>query len=292
MPHLPRDIAQIIIDYAGESWDLLPWIELRDEIWDSLASNPRAIEILLANQDKISAVYFVDNPAAEDIIRTFIRVTSSKLPWANTLIEQKLKDFDLRCDHLCSNPAFAQNIAELARINHEHVDWGRLSENPNPIAIRTLQYREECVRQHEIRNRHIFSSNPEMRAMQLNPTVRQSICRLRFSKNLSAPIEMLREFLPDCSWHYLSMNPAARPILLENPDKIDPESVCANPAMMDLILDGRPISWAYLSGNPAAIAHLEANKDKIVWAEIGGNIAIFRPRVDPAALLDLLTADL
>jgi hypothetical protein len=288
MKYLSRDVARIIIGYAGESWDLLPWIGSSFRLWDSLSHNPRAIEMLMENQDHILIRYFVRNPASEHIVRNYLRAMEMKIPYAMTYLESRIQDYEIDIESLYSNPAFAEDILNAANAGKISINWGRFSLNPNPIAVNACIAREREVRRDEMRRGFVFPTDPYARLLYFK--ARNAIDRESFCGNPEAPIEMIREFLHDLGvlgLYRLSKNPSARPILLENLDKIDEKGIFENPAMMDVILDGRKINWEFLSKNPAAIDYLKANRDKVDWSTIGANIAIFQPRVDSGTLLSL-----
>ena len=79
-------------------------------------------------------------------------------------------------------------------------------------------------------------------------------------------------------WDFLSKNPSAIELLLENPKKIDWMWLSSNssPQAIDL-LKAKPekINWSWISANPSAIDLLKANPEKINWKRLSANENIF-----------------
>jgi hypothetical protein len=65
-------------------------------------------------------------------------------------------------------------------------------------------------------------------------------------------------------------------LLKANPEKINWNCLCTNPAAIHLLeANIEKINWYELSKNPAAIHLLEANIEKVNWYELSKNPAIF-----------------
>jgi hypothetical protein len=78
---------------------------------------------------------------------------------------------------------------------------------------------------------------------------------------------------------YLSYNPSAIKLILNNQDKIDWVQLSRNPNPLVIKLleeNYEKINWYYLSLNPNAIKILENNQDKIDWYFFSINPAIFQ----------------
>ena len=78
------------------------------------------------------------------------------------------------------------------------------------------------------------------------------------------------------NWRYLSSNPNAIHLLLDNKDKIDWCWLSKNPNAIHILAENKDkINWKYLSGNPNAIKLLTENKDNINWYWLSKNPSIF-----------------
>ncbi len=77
-------------------------------------------------------------------------------------------------------------------------------------------------------------------------------------------------------WDYLSLNPNAIKLLIENKDKINWDYLSENPNAIELLKENQnKIDWFNLSRNPNAIKLLKENQDKIDWWAFSQNPNIF-----------------
>ena len=93
-------------------WKIRDWIPLEKLDWHFLSNNPYAIDILIANPDKIknwASLSF--NPNAID----FLESNSDKINW----------------HYFSANP----NAIKLLKANPNKIDWYCLSLNPNAMEI-------------------------------------------------------------------------------------------------------------------------------------------------------------
>jgi hypothetical protein len=235
---------------------------------------------------------FLHNPAAEPVLRTFLRVKDSGIQWVDTYIEDRLRQINLSLYDISNNPAFAKDLcAAVTKNSRGGVNWSSFSGNSHPLVVKTTIDHYNNAIAEEKRKGFVVSTDHTLRQMHILYG-RNSLHWWHFSGNEYAPLDMLRENIADCSEVFLSSNPSAVPLLKEFPHMIAWEQLSENPAAMNMILaNPDKMSWRYLSRNPhpIAIAMLEANQDKINWKHIGLNPGIFRPRIDPEDLMRVLT---
>lgn len=174
------------------------------------------------------------NLLPEDILK---HITQKSL---KSLFEYKLEDGipenKLDVSALCENP----NALYYLITNRKHIDYFRLSSNPNPIAIKLLK--EE---------------------LNVNPKIDINWDSLSTNKSPEA-IELLNANRDKINWELLSgnTNPKAIKLLVEEYEKYPNSS---------------KYSWTALCGNPKAIEILKEeyknypNSDKLVWSALCGN---------------------
>jgi len=293
LTQLPDNILDKIV---GKYKELFPvkyvlrrWIPLNELAWNSLSrnTNPKAVELLKENMDKIYWDLLSANPAAIELLREKIDdekdideddlidlESEDKISWrflsanpnAIQLLEENYENIDWKM--LSENPNAIKLLKEnpkkiywrslsanknpeaieLLKKNVENIDWKVLSANPNTKAIELLKLHEDRI------DWKVLSANPNTKAIELLKSKTNKIDWVALSKNTNPmAIELLKENEDKIHWIYLSENPNAIDLLMANPKKIDWGGLSrnTNPKVIDL-LEEKPhkIKWVYLSSNP------------------------------------------
>ena len=200
---------------VSENPDMVPFLKkYPDKIhWRSLCENrsPEAIALLEENVDKICWRRLADNPSA--------------IPILEKHLDMLLLDDDASgiVRFLCMNPnpdviPLIEKILEQAP---EKIDWAYLARNPNAMPIIKKNLDKIFDNQYTFQNFLRDNTHPE--AIRI--------------------IEQNLDKIDDVSWHCLSHNSSAIPILEKNLDKY--------------------ISWHTLIQYPNALHLIEKNLDKI-----------------------------
>ena len=220
--------------------------------WAQLSSNPAASDILLKNKGKINWQYF----------------SSNTHPLAIKVLE---KNYDkINWFQLSANPA----AIEILKNNRNKINWIRLSENK--AAIMFL----ECNK-HRINYSRLSKNTAALKLLQehlldcSNGVTTNKIDYDFISMNTNPEIlELLDTDSIETEWGYLSMNPAAIPMLLERPGKINYYSLSMNtsPIAIELLKENlEDVNWEWLSANPAATDILKQNPDEIDYYGLSEN---------------------
>lgn len=123
-----------MIANKNSKYILRSWVPIDKLDWDSLSSNPYAIQLLEANQDKINWNKLSKIPEAIDILKANTHRDLdwdylSSQPWAIELLEVNTNKINWKV--LSSNPA-AIHILEA---NQDKIDWATLRDNPSAIQL-------------------------------------------------------------------------------------------------------------------------------------------------------------
>jgi methionine-rich copper-binding protein CopC len=290
---LPEDILEKIVEKYKKTFKtkyvLKDWVlELDDEDygvylddidWESLSSNPNAIDLLQKYSYKINWSWLSGNtnPRAIEMLKTHSHSIDWRVLSANPAAIDMLKSKIEKESKM--------NERQLEKLK-DKIDWDMLSQNPNPEAIKILKANPDNI------NLDFLSANPSAidilkanvddiswyelsantnpEAIELLKTKFYKINWELLSAN-PAGIDLLKTYPGNIKWNYLSQNPNAIKMLKK---KIDEENKMSEYKLEDLE-DFQKISWEMLSSNPNAIDLLEANKNKTRLRWLSENPAIF-----------------
>jgi len=276
---LPDDILEKIVEkyktlFSRVKYKLKDWVlELDDDDtdvylddidWESLSSNPNAIDLLQKYSYKINWSWLSGNtnPRAIEMLKTHSHLIDWRVLSANPAAIDMLKNK--------IEQESKMNERQLEKLK-DKIDWDMLSQNPNPEAIKILKANPDNI------NLDFLSANPA--AIDILKANTDDICWYELSANTNPEaIELLKTKFYKINWELLSANPAGIDLLKANPNKISWSDLSKNPhpyAIELLKKNPENIDWENLSANPAAIDLLEANKDKTRLRWLSENPAIF-----------------
>ena len=290
---LPEDILEKIVEKYKKTFKtkyvLKDWVlELDDEDygvylddidWESLSSNPNAIDLLQKYSHKINWSWLSGNtnPRAIEMLKTHSHLIDWRVLSANPAAIDMLKSKIEKESKM--------NERQLEKLK-DKIDWDMLSQNPNPEAIKILKANPDNINLDflsanpaaiDILQANVddiswyeLSANTNPEAIELLKTKFYKINWELLSAN-PAGIDLLKDYPGNIKWNYLSQNPNAIKMLKK---KIDEENKMSEYKLEDLE-DFQKISWEMLSSNPAAIDLLEANKNKTRLRWLSENPAIF-----------------
>jgi len=286
-------------------WTLCSWIDVNKLNWYYLCKNPRAIQLLVENPDKIDFSALAYNPNVNEILQELINknfcfnlhkdalkiisLKSDNIKFLNSIIDQ------LDWSQLSLNP----NAIKILNENRDKIDWSHLSLNPNAIeileenknkinwvylslnrnAIKLLEENLEKI------NWFFLSKNPN--AIKILDKNRDKIVWSWFCLNTNpATIKIIEENRDKIEWFLLLQNPNAINIIKEemitNPDNIDLYQLSRNPNCLNLLFEShREINIHFLcyNTNPEVSSILEKNKHKLKkvdWYHLSENPVIFK----------------
>ena len=290
---LPEDILEKIVEKYKKTFKtkyvLKDWVlELDDDDtdvylddidWESLSSNPNAIDLLQKYSYKINWSWLSGNtnPRAIEMLKTHSHLIDWRVLSANPAAIDMLKNKIEKESKM--------NERQLEKLK-DKIDWDMLSQNPNPEAIKILKANPDNI------NLDFLSANPA--AIDILKANTDDISWYELSANTNpeaiellktkfykinwellsanpAGIDLLKTYPGNIKWNYLSQNPNAIKMLKK---KIDEENKMSEYKLEDLE-DFQKISWEMLSSNPNAIDLLEANKNKTRLRWLSENPAIF-----------------
>jgi hypothetical protein len=290
---LPEDILEKIVEKYKKTFKtkyvLKDWVlELDDEDygvylddidWESLSSNPNAIDLLQKYSYKINWSWLSGNtnPRAIEMLKTHSHLIDWRVLSANPAAIDMLKNK--------IEQESKMNERQLEKLK-DKIDWDMLSQNPNPEAIKILKANPDNINLDflsanpaaiDILKANVddiswyeLSANTNPEAIELLKTKFYKINWELLSAN-PAGIDLLKTYPGNIKWNYLSQNPNAIKMLKK---KIDEENKMSEYKLEDLE-DFQKISWEMLSSNPNAIDLLEANKNKTRLRWLSENPAIF-----------------
>ena len=299
--NLPKEIRSTILDKFVEilptKYVLLDWIDENDLNWESLSSNPNAIDLLEENKDKINWTELSANPNAIDLIKKKIEYenTLTTFEYNNLYFLQKID-----WNKLSSNT----NAIEILKNNLDKICWINLSKNPNAIdLIRDRIKYEKTLSVEDFSHKlnwESLSNNPnaidllldnkdkiDWYGLSSNPNAIDLLKeRIKYEKSLTKAEYNKLEFNKQINWFLLSANPNAIEILNNNKDKINWTYLSSNSNTALLKKNIKNINWTYLSSNPNAIELLKEQiiyektlkkkqynnlKNKIDWEKLSSN---------------------
>jgi hypothetical protein len=242
--------------------------------WAALSRNPEAIKILKANRDEIlwGILSFNTNPEAMKLIEEEIKVNPMHINFeglaanetsaAIKLIEDNL--FNKKSNYNTNWYRFWQILSrnskaiKLLKANRGLIDWCELCGNQSTEAIKLLE--EEMIKNPDIVNWNILSSNPNKKAFAILEANPNKINYRRLSSNSNPKAIKLLDKRMEIQNDRLSKD-----------DKIDWTEISKNPGAIDLIKK-RIIYEENLSQN--IYTRLNEN-DKLRWSELSINPCIF-----------------
>lgn len=191
-------------------------------IWNDLAVNPSAIDIIEENIKKMNWLLLSKNPAAIKLLKE----NPSKIDYYNLGYNTSPEAFSLLP---FDNPSF--------------INWHAFNENTLPEAIDFLKKHPYKIIW------SILSKNPA--AIEILESNLDKVDWDILSLNPAA-IHLLEANQNKIFWTNLSANPAAIHLLEANPDKINWKYLSANPKAIHLLKENQDkIDWNYFSENPA-----------------------------------------
>jgi hypothetical protein len=260
--------------------------------WSQLSANPEALDILLANEDKIDFDELSTNLSTRAIKYLSLPDNRDNISWAD----------------LSRNPSRdALKLLSLPE-NYKNIVWGELSGNTNRNAIQLLKRKweeEKILMEDDIEEYIRLKENDGV-------IVWSKVCgnhsaidllRIKIAEEKNISMDEYFQFMDSeeinwrIDWSILSGNKGVIRLLrkkiaeekklsedeydrLEEYEKIDWSVLCGNisPEAIDLLrtrlqTNPRDIDWEVLSGslNPRAIELLDANQDKIFWGAFSSN---------------------
>lgn len=231
----------------------------RKIVWQCLARNQNAIELIENHVDKVFWCALSANPKAIHILekhkyRINFHYLCSNINGMNLLLEAietsryKLGRYDWMS--LCDNPNAIPLLKKLTNnftCNTENVRWPRLSLNPNAIEIIVENF--DKIEWWSLSQNLNLCKFMEM----LNPSQKEiAICKL--------------------DWYDVSMNPNAIELLVQNFDKVCWQTISCNVNIMKFFSLLEPnqkeiaiesFNWSFVSRNPNAVPLLEQFPSKI-----------------------------
>jgi len=159
--------------------------------------SPAAISILEKNVDRINWYILSSNPAAMGLLL-------------------KYKQF-IVFSRLSLNPAPEARV--LLKQNHQKIDWEALCKNPSPAAFELLLQHKEKLNWSSYVVRDRLSANPAAIDYLLE---HEHFISSAIAYNTSPKaIKWLRNHPGRINWLLLSSNPAAMPLIMKEPHKIN-----------------------------------------------------------------------
>lgn len=236
------------IQYNKHKHMLRHWIDETKLYNGALSGNPKAVSYLEKHPERIVWRKLSKNPNAIPLLKK----NPEKIAW----------------EWLSCNPS--PDAIPLLEENPEKIDWHFLSKNPTAIPI--IEKNLDKVKW------EMLCTNPNAIPLLKKHPEKVVISYLCGNPNPDV-IPFLHKFEKimkkmDSTWWGLSKNPHAVNLLKANPERINWNSLSANPNP-DVIplLEQNPekINWIELTKNPGAIPFLKKNMDKIKWTWISGN---------------------
>ena len=248
--------------------------------WAALSRNPKAIKILKANHDKIlwGILSFNTNPEAMKLIEEEIKVNPMRINFeglaanetsaAMKLIEDNLFNknsiYNTNSNYNTNWYRFWQILSrnskaiKILKANRGLIDWCELCHNQSTEAIKLLE--EEMIKNPDIINWNILSSNPNQKAFAILEANPNKINYRRLSSNSNPKaIEILEKRME-----------IQNDRLSKDDNKIDWTEISKNPGAIELIKK-RVIYEENLPDN----IYTRLN-DKLRWSELSINPCIFK----------------
>ena len=248
--------------------------------WAALSRNPKAIKILKANHDKIlwGILSFNTNPEAMKLIEEEIKVNPMRINFeglaanetsaAIKLIEDNLFNknsiYNTNSNYNINWYRFWQILSrnskaiKILKANRGLIDWCELCHNQSTEAIKLLE--EEMIKNPDIVNWNILSSNPNKKAFAILEANPNKINYRRLSSNSNPKAIELLDKRMEIQNNRLSKD-----------DKIDWTEISKNPSAIELIKK----RIIYEENLPDNIYTRLNENDKLRWSELSINPCIF-----------------
>jgi hypothetical protein len=242
--------------------------------WEALSKNPKAIKILKANRDKIlwGFLSFNTNPKAMKLIEEEIKIhqthinfeglAANETPEAMKLIEDNLliknTIYNINWNRFWQILSRNSKAIKILKANYEKIDWCELCGNQSSEAIQLLE--EEMMKNPDIVNWNILSSNPNQKAFVILEAYPNNINYTRLSSNSNPKAIELLDKRMEIQNDRLSKN-----------NKIYWDEVSKNPGAIELIKK----RIIYEVNLPHNIYTRLNEHDKLSWSELSTNPSIF-----------------
>jgi hypothetical protein len=229
--------------------------------WQSLSSNPNAIELLEKNQDYINWYTICYNRSAKFLINK----NKNKIIDTNTEFhEYNISDeSDEQSNTVFITKKELRNYKD--KTETESSDDESIDPMLTPSSPSIIESTEDI--DNTLVLLHYDNSSDDFEWM-------------RISRN-SKDINFLEQNLEKIHWYALSRNPNGIELLEKHIDKINWKELSKNPNGIELLEKHTDkIDWKELSKNPKAMHLLEKNQDKIDWSYISQNSSIFTLNYD------------
>jgi hypothetical protein len=250
--------------------------------WAALSRNPKAIKILKANRDKIlwGILSFNTNPEAMKLIEEEMKVNPMRINFEGLAANETSAAMKLIEDNLFNKKSiyntdsnyninwyrFWQILSKnskaikILKANRGLIDWCELCHNKSTEAIKLLE--EEMVKNPDIVNWYILSSNPNKKAFAILEANPNKINYRRLSSNSNPKAIELLDKRMEIQNDRLSKD-----------DKIDWTEISKNPSAIELIKK----RIIYEENLPQNIYSRLNENDKLKWNELSINPSIFEP---------------
>ena len=237
--------------------------------FDTLSSNPNAIDILTKNKNKIHWTFLSENKNGISLL---------KEKWDQEVLGNNI-DYDAQniiSEHLLSTNVNAVNILKA---NPHIISWAYISENINAISIisKKLKYENKYMTiddyikleddivepEYELLNKICWkklSSNINAITLLHQKINNKERMNIKKNINLTTTFEEINKTVEYIRNRWIDRNPSIN---------IDFNNKC-----LVIFLDEK-LDWSVLSENRNAIGILKENQDKIDWVSLSSNPSIF-----------------
>ena len=237
--------------------------------FDTLSSNPNAIDILTKNKDKIHWTFLSENKNGISLL---------KEKWDQEVLGNNI-DYDAQniiSEHLLSTNA---NVVNILKANPHIISWAYISENINAISIisKKLKYENKHMTiddyikleddivepEYELLNKICWkklSSNINAITLLHQKINNKERMNIKKNINLTTTFEEINKTVEYIRNRWIDRNPSIN---------IDFNNKC-----LVIFLDEK-LDWSVLSENINAIGILKENQDKIDWVSLSSNPSIF-----------------
>ena len=258
LSHLPDDILQHITMHSLPSLSKLKYKMVKYKLVDGIPEDKLLGGPISKNPNGL--YYIIDN----GIPINYFWLSYNTNPIAMGLLAEEMKvnpDVYLDWVALSSNP----EAMKILKANRGKIEWGFLSKNTNPKAMKLLEEEIKVYPTHINFESLAANETPEaMKIIEDNLLNEKSIYTTNWNR----------------FWQILSKNSKAVKILKKNYGKINWGELCGNQSteaikLLEEEMKTKPniINWVILSGNPneRAFAILEANLNKINLRRLSAN---------------------
>ena len=228
-----------------QRYRLRSWVTFMDnnESWHTLSCNPKAIDFLEQNIDKIDWSGLSSNPNAIHLLQR----EPDKIDWMRLSYNENGMDLMQKYYDTVDTKVLSREVG--------FERWQYLSRNENPSAIRVLERNQDLI------SWGLLSLNAA--AVHL---LEKNVAKLDWSMVSQNPnaINLLEANHDKIDWYMLSSNTSAFNLFESNKDKLNWHILSGNINAISLLernID--KINWHILSSNPSAIHILESGTGTI-----------------------------